>query len=113
MINFARQVSKMFGWLKKGKNDDAADKKTAVAAPAPGGKPSKDELIRQAMLNAQAARETIGQETLDKVAEILQKQARKAQLEKMRAALVEKIASNPENVSDHLREMLRDKKTDH
>lgn len=100
----------MFGWLKKGKNGDAENAADA-AAPAPskpaGGKPTKDELIKQAMANAQVARVAIGEETLNKVAEMIEKKNREIQLAKAREALLD---MKSEVLADHLKEMLRDDK---
>jgi len=105
----------MFGWFKKGKSgskDNAAPppaKAGVSAAKTSSGKPSKDELIREAMKNAKAARETIGEETLNKLGEMLQKQARKAQLEKMKADLIRKMETDSERMADQIKYMMQDK----
>ena len=107
----------MFGWFKKGnppaKSQDSAPKaKTGKDTPPPSGKPSKDELIAQAMANARAAREAIGEETMGKITEILERQAKKARLEKIRSDLIRKMETDSERMADELKYMLQDKKTD-
>lgn len=99
----------MFGWLKKGKDNKGGEQQPPAAPAAPAGKMSKDDLIREAMKNAATAREAIGQETLDKVAEILHKQARKTQLEKMKADLIRKMETDSEKMADQLKYMMSDK----
>lgn len=106
----------MFGWFKKGNPPEKATEKAVSKAgngAATPAKPSKDQLIAEAMANARVAREAIGQETLDKVSEILQKQAKKAHLEKIRSDLIRKMETDSERMADHLKYMLQDKKTDH
>jgi hypothetical protein len=104
----------MFDWLKKDK-EKKAEAAAAAANPAQsvGAKPNKDELIRQAMLNTKAAREAIGEETLNKLGAMIEKKQRQMQLEKIRADIIRKMETNSGQVSDHLKFMLHDKKTDH
>lgn len=103
----------MFGWLKKGKDDPAKPADATPAAPVSATtdapKRSKEELIQEAMANAKLARVAIGEETLNKVAEIIEKKNREMQLAKAREAL---INMKSEVLADHLKEMLRDKKTE-
>lgn len=103
----------MFGWFKKGNPPESASKSTNPPASAPGQKPSKDELIAQAMANAKVAREAIGEDTLARLSEIMQKQARKAQLEKIKADIIRKMETDSDRMADHLKYMLQDKKSDH
>ncbi len=97
----------MFDWLKKDKE------KRDEAASAVTPKTPKDELIRQAMLNTKAAREAIGEETLNKLGSMIEKKQRQLQLEKIRADIIRKMETNSGQVTDHLKFMLHDKKTDH
>ena len=105
----------MFDWLKK-------DKEKRAETPAEGAsviplpvtqKPDKDELIRQAMVNTKAAREAIGEEALSKLGSMIEKKQRQLQLEKIRADIIRKMETNSGQVTDHLKFMLHDKKTDH
>ena len=101
----------MFDWLKK----DKEKREEAAAAPSlpATSKPDKDELIRQAMQNTKAAREAIGEETLNKLGAMIEKKQRQMQLEKIRADIIRKMETNSGQVTDHLKFMLHDKKTDH
>lgn len=60
----------MFGWLNK------KDKKTSSKTAAKSGTqpPSRDELKAQALANAKKARAAIGEENVQKLAEMLQQQ---------------------------------------
>ena len=102
----------MFDWLKKDK-EKRAEAASATPPSSPDSKPDKDELIRQAMLNTKAAREAIGEETLNKLGAMIEKKQRQMQLEKIRADIIRKMETNSGQVSDHLKFMLHDKKTDH
>ena len=102
----------MFDWLKKDK-EKRAEAASATPPSNPDAKPDKDELIRQAMLNTKAAREAIGEETLNKLGAMIEKRQRQMQLEKIRADIIRKMETNSGQVSDHLKFMLHDKKTDH
>ena len=98
----------MFGWLKKGKKGKVSAKpatSTALIA-----KPGKDKLIQQAMENARMAREAIGEETLSKVAEIIERKNREVQLARARETL---INMDTERLAIFLKENMRDKSTDH
>lgn len=104
----------MFNWFGKGKGKDP-DKQSSAPVPAvrPEGKPSKDELIRQAMANARVARDVIGEETLSKLSAMIEKKNRQMQLEKMKQDLIRKMETDSGKVADHLKFMLHDKNTDH
>jgi hypothetical protein len=58
----------MFDWLKP-KSDSS--KNTSEAPLKKDAKKDKSALIKEAMVNAREARETIGQETLDRVLDIM------------------------------------------
>lgn len=104
----------MFGWFKKGNPSGEApengDTKAVVTAPAPSGKLSKDELIAQAMANAKLAREAIGEETMGKITEILERQAKKAKLQKIKDDLIRKMETDSEKMVDEIKYMLQDDK---
>lgn len=104
----------MFGWFKKGnppaETPENGDAKAVVAAPAATGKPSKDELIAQAMANAKLAREAIGEETMGKITEILERQAKKAKLQKIKDDLIRKMETDSEKMADEIKYMLQDDK---
>jgi hypothetical protein len=98
----------MFGWLKKGKKGKAPAK-TAVLPP-PAARSDKEKLIQQAMENAKAAREAIGEETLNKVAEIIERKNHEIRLAKAREALMN---MDTEHLADFLKENMRDKNKYH
>ena len=102
----------MFGWFKKG-NPPAENPASGAKTAVPAGKPTKDQLIAEAMANAKLAREAIGEDTLARLSEIMHKQARKAQLEKIKADLIRKMETDSDKMADHLKYMLQDKKSDH
>ncbi len=88
-------------WKKKGAGGkDGKDKK--------GGKPSREELIAQATANARAARERLGDETIQKMAAALQKQQQAQQ-----AAKKQKEISPLEQAKARIRAMDKDKVADH
>jgi truncated hemoglobin YjbI len=95
----------MFEWLKphKKKEDVQAQKKEISVQQ--GGKPNKQDLIKQAMLNAREAREAIGQETLDRVLDMMQK---KKQEQVNPAERARKIITSLESghVADNLKDLL-------
>lgn len=103
----------MFGWFKKGNppsNTPVQGAKKAAITPA---KPSKDALIAEAMANAKLARDAIGQDTLDRLSEMMEKQARRAKLEKIKSDIIRKMETDSERMADELKYMLQDKKSDH
>lgn len=66
----------MFNWIKP-KNPAApvpSDPASAKASETPVARSKKDELISEAMGHARVAREAIGEETLSKVRDLMQKQ---------------------------------------
>lgn len=107
----------MFGWFKKGnpppgKTEEKAESGVAKAsASAPvAGKKTKDELIAEAMANAKLAREAIGEETMGKITEILERQAKKAKLQKIKDDLIRKMETDSERMADEIKYMLQDDK---
>ena len=106
----------MFGWFKKGNPPpEKATEADSKPADAVGSvvKLSKDELIAQAMANAKLAREAIGEETMAKITEIMERQARKAKLQKIKDDLIRKMETDSERMADEIKYMLHDKKSDH
>lgn len=103
----------MFGWFKKGnpptpnteKNGPASQETVPVA-----GKKTKDELIAEAMANARLAREAIGPETMAKITEVMERQARKAKLQKIKDDLIRKMETDSERMADEIKYMLQDDK---
>ena len=106
----------MFGWFKKGnpppQNTENSDPKPASAPVPVAGKKTKDELIAEAMANAKLAREAIGPETMAKITEVMERQARKAKLQKIKDDLIRKMETDSEKMADEIKYMLQDKKTD-
>lgn len=94
----------MFGIF--GKNKKAGGKKSSTPAktspvPHPHSQ-QRDEIIKQAMSNVRSARESIGEEALDKIAESI----RKKESSKLEQAK-EKIKSmDQEKVADNIKAML-------
>lgn len=93
----------MFGFGNKDKKKTASP---TAAAPSSGGKKSREELIAEAQANMRAAREEIGQETIDKLAEALGKQQDSIQ-EKIRREVEQ---YDEDKVIDHLRMMIDEDK---
>ncbi len=62
-------------------------------------KPSREDLIAQATANAKQAREAIGEETLDKIAEAMRRK-QNSNLEKAKAKIK---AMDQDKVADHVR----------
>ncbi len=77
----------MFNWIKP-KNPPVSES-SPPTMPDQAPKSKKDDLIREAMVHAKTAREAIGEETLAKVRDIMQKQQQKQQTpeQKAKAAL--------------------------
>lgn len=101
----------MFDWFK--------GKKGGISpTPAEKGKPirkkeSRDEIVATAMENARRAREAIGQETLDRIAEAMRKQQEKknSPMEQAKKILQE---MDKAELADHLRALRgEDKPTRH
>ena len=88
----------MFKWIKP---------KNPVPAITPASQPQqsgrKEQLIREAMTNAKTAREAIGEETLAKVREMIQKQQQAQKTPQQRAQeAIKSLAppsANPDEVS--------------
>ena len=88
----------MFGW---GKKPEKAKQKPALRPPA-----GSSEAIRaQAMANARAAREAIGEDVLDRIAAAMTKKQRSA-TERARARIRD---ADADHVADELLTMLKDK----
>ena len=87
------------------KKSRKAVKKQARKGLAQNNKPSREEIIAEAMSNARKATEEIGQDTLQKIAQ--------AMIEKEQSATEQakrKIKSMDEEiVADHVRQLLDDK----
>jgi vacuolar-type H+-ATPase subunit H len=94
----------MFDWLKaKDKKQDSTPSQVQQT-PVSDATKSKQDLIREAMVHARQARETIGEETLNKVSEILKKQQMKMALEKAKEALK---AQDATRLADNLKDLMR------
>ena len=95
----------MFEWLKPSKKS-APQKEDISAETTVQQKPTKDDIIKQAMNNARQAREAIGQDTLDRVLEMMQK---KKQAETNPSERAKKIITSMESgrVADHLKDVLQ------
>lgn len=97
MAGISGKLKSMFGLFGNNKKKAAQKsvKKPAKGKKAPaskagnGAKPSREELLAQAKANAARARESIGEETLDRVAEMLEKKKKNAAIEKARAQISE------------------------
>lgn len=89
----------MFEWLKP-KNDGAKQ------PPAPKDKAA---LIKEAMGHARTARETIGEETLDRVLDIMQKKKMAQQNPTSPADQAKKILREMDKglLSDHLKDLMQ------
>lgn len=95
----------MFDWFTSKKTDQARKKTKKGEASSPR-KPTKDQLIEQAMQNARVARDAIGQETLDRISAAMQKMQQK-QSSPMEQAKKILLSMDQEELSNHLR-ALRD-----
>ncbi len=92
-------------WKKKPKDTDKDKAKAADAAPAPG-KPTREEVLAKARATAAAAREEIGNETLDAIREAIQRR-QNSPAEKAKQIIK---AMDDSKVKDHLSELLKDEK---
>lgn len=82
----------MFNWIKPKNSAPAAVQQSDSALS------KKDKLIREAMGHAKIAREAIGEETLSKVREIMQKQQEAAKTPEQRAKeALKSLAPNVHN----------------
>jgi hypothetical protein len=71
----------------------------------PPKKPSREELLKQAAANAKAAREAIGEDTLNRIAEAMQKKQQSSlEQAKERVRQIDK-----DRVTDHIRSLLDEK----
>ena len=89
----------MFDWLKP--KSDSSKKPTEIDL-----KKDKSDLIKEAMVNARQARETIGEETLDRVLEIMN---RKKQQDATNPSLQAKkimMQMDKGKVADHLKDLM-------
>lgn len=68
-------------------------------------KPSREELIAKAKANAKVARESIGEETLDKIRDAMMKKEQSA-LEQAKAKIK---AEDKEKVANHLSDILNER----
>ena len=82
----------MFLFGKKKKKKQTAERQ----------KPSREELIAQATANAKKAREAIGQDTLDRIAEAMEKKQRSA-IEQAKRQI---RSEDDGKVADHLKFMI-------
>lgn len=81
----------MFGFFKKKKQTKIQD-----------SSPSREELVAEAMANARAAREEIGDETLDKIAAAM----RKKEQSKVEQAKARIKSMDNDKIADNLRAFL-------
>lgn len=88
-------------WKKKPKKDTAAP-----AAPENAGKPSREDIIAKAKATAAAAREEIGDETLEAIKAAIQKR-QNSPAEKAKQIIK---AMDDGKVRDHLSQLLKDEK---
>lgn len=97
----------MFGFFRGRKNAPKAGAqgaKQTKGAESSQDAPSRDEIMKQAMSNVRQARAEIGEETLNKVAEMIRRKEN-SEMEKAKA----KIKSlDQERVADNVKAMLRD-----
>lgn len=96
----------MFDWLKP------KSKQPPAANPTPQ-KPSREELIRQAQANARQARETLGEETIAKLAQAMQRKQQQDMTNP--SAQARKILEQMDkgHVADFLRGMNKEPPTKH
>lgn len=94
----------MFDWFKP--------KTPKSAPPAAPQKPDRAEIIAQAQENARAAREAIGEETLERLADMIYK---KMQDQTSPAAQARKIIEkmDTEKITEHLRYLRNEPPTKH
>ncbi len=71
----------------------------------PPAKPTREQLLAQAHANAKIARETIGEETLDRIAAAMRKKQESA-IEQAKAQIK---SMDKDKVADHIKLMLDDK----
>ncbi len=101
----------MFEWLKGKKANTPVVENTADnVVPI---KPSRDDLIAEAMSNAKIARNAIGQETLDKVLAVMQKkqQAEKDTTSPMEQAKKILLSMDSGKLADQLKAVRDENKT--
>ena len=94
----------MFDWFKP-----KTPKSTPPAAPK---KPGRAEIIAQAQENARAAREAIGEETLERLADMIHKKMKDQTSPAAQARkIIEKM--DTEKITEHLRYLRNDPPTKH
>ena len=95
----------MFGFFKKGKKSGGSDDATppAMSAEDEAKKKRREQILAQARATAAAAREEIGEETLDKIREAMMKKQGSAfeqAKQKVKSMDQERIADNIRYVMD-------------
>jgi hypothetical protein len=95
----------MFEWLKP--------KSSGASQGAPPLKKDKSALIKEAMINARQARETIGAETLDRVLDIMNKKKQAQENGVNPAEQAKKIMREMDKglLSDHLKDLMYSERT--
>lgn len=93
-------------WKKKDK-DKGGDKASQTSEK--GGKPTREQILAQAKINAAKATTEIGSETLDAVRIAMQRQQQKAIIEK---ALADIKGANEGKVRDNIKWMMNEDKPD-
>jgi len=76
----------------------------------PPAKPTREQLLEQARKNAQAARTHIGEETLDRVAALLEQKMKAKQLTPLEQAKAQLAEVDKAKIADHLKYMMDEKK---
>lgn len=99
----------MFDWLKPKKNAKSEAKPKDPAAPQ-----SREEIVAAALKNAQSAREAIGAENLQKLAQMIQNRTAAAE-DVSPAAQAKKIIAHMDKgkVSDFLKFVVQEDQTKH
>lgn len=92
----------LFGKKNKSKNNKAAKTPPTVPAKLPAGPPERADVITQALANARAARERLGEETIQKIAEAIQKK----QNSPMEQAKMKLARQDADRVADEILSML-------
>ncbi len=96
----------MFGLFGKSKKKAKKSAGAKAAAQKPGGRPTREEIMKEAMANARHARQEIGEENLQRIAAAFRKKEQNSAAIQEAKRKIE--ALDQDRVADNIRAIIKD-----